>query len=36
MNVSDVSEHVRFVLKLGRTYITAIWFDTEVAIHVTL
>ena len=36
MNLSDVSRHVRFVLKARLAEMTLIGFDTEVVVPVTL
>ena len=36
MNLSEMSKHVRFVLKSGLTLITLIRLDTEMTVHVTL
>ena len=36
MNLSEVSQLVRIVLKSCLTQVTLIRFDTEVAVHVTL
>ena len=36
MNLSQVSQLVRIVLKSCLTQVTLIRFDTEVAVHVTL
>ena len=36
MNLSEMSKHVRFVLKSGLTLITLIRLDTEMTVHMTL